>query len=100
MSSYSYVHICTPLCLYIYSEACLIDLGDTFVITGGGYPSGGWDSGATSTVSHYSSSGHLGDLAPLNTPRRDHGCSTYTDSSQQQVRVAHGFASSADHDHV
>ena len=66
-------------CLYIYSRACLIDLGDTFVITGG------WGSG--STVSHYSASRHLGDLAPLNTPRQSHGCSVYTDSSQQQVRL-------------
>ena len=87
MSSYSYVHIYTSLCLYIYSEACLIDLGDTFVITGG------VDSGATSTVSHYSSSRHLGDLAPLNTARYQHGCSTYTDSSQQQVRVEHVYQS-------
>ena len=57
----------------------MIYLGDTFVITGG-YP-------ATSTVSHYSASRHLGDLAPLNTARYQHGCSSYTDSSQQQVRV-------------
>ena len=71
----------SALCLYIYSLACLIDLGDTFVITGG------YDGDYTSTVSHYSSSRHLGDLAPLNTARAAHGCSVYTDSSQQQVRV-------------
>ena len=81
-----YICICTPYCLYIYSAACLIDLGDTFVTTGG---RGTTSDEATSHVSHYSSSGHLGDLAPLNTPRYQHGCSTYTDSSQQQVRVEH-----------
>ena len=67
----------------IYSFACLIDLGDTFVITGGH----GTTIEPTSTVSHYSSSGHLRDLAPLNTARYSHGCSTYTDSNQQQVKV-------------
>ena len=99
MSSYSYVHIYTPLCLYIYSQACLIDLGDTFVITGGMDGIDGLDGGTTSTVSHYSASRHLGDLASLNTARDSHGCSTYTDSSQQQVRVAHGNIST-DTDHV
>ena len=78
-------------CLYISSRACLIDFGDTFVITGG-YP-------GTSTVTHYNSSGHLGDLAPLNTGRYYHGCSSYTDSSQQQVRVAHGYTPTGT-DHV
>ena len=67
----------------------MIDLGDTFVITGGydGGSPGGWDGSITSTVSHYNSSRHLGDLAPLNTGRKNHGCGVYIDSSQQQVRL-------------
>ena len=71
--------MCDPANSRHASRACLVSLGDRFVLTGG--------YGSCSTVSLYSDSGHVRDLAPLNTARRSHGCAVYTDTSQRQVRV-------------
>ena len=63
----------------IFSDHCNIDLGNSFVITGG-------DPG-TSTVSYYTSRGWVQDLAPMNTGRYAHGCSSFTNSNQQEVWI-------------
>ena len=70
-----------PVYIYCYSIssfACLINLGDTFVITGGGYSDNPND-----RVTKYNSAGHVGDLEPLKQPRRIHGCAAYTDGNEQ-----------------
>ena len=54
----------------IYSDACLIDEGDSFLLTGGSY--------TPTRTSRYSSDGWLQDLDDLNTGRRDHACGWYT----------------------
>ena len=89
----------------IYRASCLINLGDTFVtfsyinkdtgvssINQGGFGiNQGWDAPSPSSketrVSLYSAGGWQRDLAPLNTPRRSHGCASYTDTSGQEVNA-------------
>ena len=67
----------------MFSMACLISRGDTFVLTGG---KDGRDWSITSRVSLYSSAGWVRDLASLNTARALHGCASYTDSYGLEVR--------------
>ena len=52
-----------------YSDSCAIPDVDTVIITGG-YNN-------LKTVSVYNVQGWQEDLAPLNTGRRDHACSSY-----------------------
>ena len=68
-------------CIYvnIYSEACLIDEGDTFLLTGGSV-------GTKTRTSRYSRDGWLQDLDDLNTGRYDHACGWYTDTEGKRVR--------------
>ena len=54
---------------YIYRAACAIPEEDSLVITGGLH--------TLRTVSRYSITGWVGDLAELNVGRRNHGCSSY-----------------------
>ena len=69
----------------ILSDHCNIDLGNSFVITGG-------DPG-TSTVSYYTSRGWMKDLASMNTGRYAHGCSSFTNSNQQEVWIKYIMSS-------
>ena len=72
-------------------KGCLISRGDNFVITGGTMIAGGRPNAyvynATSIVSLYTPVGFVRDLAPLKTPRHNHGCASYTDSSGEEVGV-------------
>ena len=60
-----------------YSESCLIDEGETFLLTGGLY--------SKETVSRYNINGWLEDLDNLNTGRRLHGCTMYTNNDGVKV---------------
>ena len=70
-------------CIYvnIYSEACLIDEGDTFLLTGG--------LSTETRTSRYSSDSWLQDLDDLNTGRWRHACGWYTDTQGKRVRYLH-----------
>ena len=63
----------------VFSYSCLIDEGDTFLLTGG-YNSG-------ETVSRYNINGWLEDLDNLNTGRDSHGCTQYTNNDGVKVRM-------------
>ena len=66
----------------VYSESCpscLIDEGETFLLTGGTY--------SMETVSRYDINGWLEDLDNLNTGRFDHGCTKYTNNDGVKVRM-------------
>ena len=63
----------------IYSWSCLIDEGDTFLLTGGSV-------GTKTRTSRYSRDGWLQDLDDLNTGRYDHACGWYTDTDGRRVR--------------
>ena len=70
------------LSLYL-SNACGIKLSDDeYIITGGSY--------TNKIVSRYSKKGWQNDLPSLNTGRRGHACSTYTNNGQQVLIVAGG----------
>ena len=68
----------------IYSWSCLIDEGDTFLLTGGTLSS--------TRTSRYSRSRScsrsrwLQNLDDLNTGRYDHACGWYTDTDGRRVR--------------
>ena len=62
----------------IYSLACLIDEGDSFLLTGGWY--------TAKQTSRYSSDSWLQDLDDLNTGRFGHACGWYIDSIGKRVR--------------
>ena len=62
----------------VFSWSCGIDLGDYFVVTGGGEP-------ATDTVTRYSQTGFDKDMAKLNQARRLHACSKFVDESGKTV---------------
>ena len=64
---------------YCYRGACSIDLGQSVVITGGGWPV------AVRTVTQYSENGDAKELQELITGRYYHGCSSYTDSNNNMV---------------
>ena len=61
----------------VYSSSCLIDEGQTFLLTGGTY--------SMETVSRYNINGWLEDLDNLNTGRRLHGCTQYTNNDGVKV---------------
>ena len=67
--------------LFISSVCCgFADEDDaSYILTGGAF--------TKTTVSKYSQSGWIEDLPSLNTGRYWHGCGTYLDSSNQQVRI-------------
>ena len=70
---------CNHVNTYIlYSEACLIDEGDSFLLTGG------WPSSVR--TSRYSRDSWLKDLDNLNTARFGHACGWYSDSVGKRVR--------------
>ena len=54
---------------------CLIDEGQSFLLTGGYY-----SLETLETVSRYNINGWLEDLGDLNTGRRLHGCTRYTNN--------------------
>ena len=62
----------------IYSDACLIDEGDSFLLTGGRW--------TMTRTSRYSRDRWLQDLDNLNTGRRGHACGWYTDTKGKRVR--------------
>ena len=62
----------------VYSESCLIDEGQTFLLTGGS---------SKEIVSRYSINGWLEDLDNLNTGRNSHGCTQYTNNDGVKVRM-------------
>ena len=61
-----------------FSQSCLIDEGETFVLTGG--------VGSESTVSRYNINGWVEDLDDLITGRRYHGCTQYSNTLGDRVR--------------
>ena len=64
-----------------FSASCLIDEGETFLVTGG------YDSGAAvSTVSRYNINGWVEDLDDLITGRYGHGCTQYSNTLGDRVR--------------
>ena len=66
---------------YYCSAACGIDLGDSYVVTGG-------DDGSTKrTVAQYSVTGEVSYLANLNTGRRGPACSKYVDDNGDTVSL-------------
>ena len=74
---------------YFYSRhGCGIDLGESYVLTGGKmWTRGSWRT--QSKVSSYSPTGWTHDLPDLNIPRDHHACSFYTTDSGDNV----GFTS-------
>ena len=62
-----------------FRSSCLIDEGNTFLITGGYYPQ------VTSTVSRYNAEGWIEDIGNLNNARFGHGCSRYTNIFGKEV---------------
>ena len=67
---------------FLFSQSCLIDEGQSFLLTGG-YD---FESGAVSRVSRYDINGWLEDLDDLNTERRLHGCTQFTNNEGDKVR--------------
>ena len=59
------------------SYSCLIDEGETFVLTGGTY--------SLRTATRYTINGWQEDLERLNTPRRSHGCARYSNVEGYKV---------------
>ena len=67
---------------YIYSGSCLIDEGESFLLTGG---YGAMNDGTVSTVSRYDLNGWVEDLDDLNTKRFGHGCTQYLNTDRAKV---------------
>ena len=67
---------------YLCSYSCLIDEGQTFLLTGGSY------SGTRKKVSsRYNINGWMEDLDDLNTGRWSHGCTQFTNNDGDKVRM-------------
>lgn len=64
--------------IHTSSGACLIDEGDTFLLTGGLHGKSG--------VTRYDINGWIEDLERLNDERWYHGCTQYTANDGQKVR--------------
>ena len=62
-----------------FSASCLIDEGETFLLTGGWYRS------IRSIVSRYNINGWVEDLDNLITKRWGHGCSQFTNKDGYKV---------------
>ena len=60
-------------------SSCVIDEGDTFLVTGSLYSS------YNTMVSRYGPQGWIDDLAPLSLGRTDHACTRYQDSDGNLV---------------
>ena len=71
MYLYDYINI-------LHSDACLINEGNTFLLTGG--------YGPVSTVSRYDINGWVKDLNNLNNARKGHGCTRFTNNQGTNVR--------------
>ena len=78
------VHIYIVI-IFIFSDACAIELEDRVVVTGG------WDDNndeAISTVQEYTLSGpQYPKLPSLQTPRYHHACAHYMDSQERVVSI-------------
>ena len=61
-----------------FSYSCLIDEGETFLLTGGG-------SRGSEIVTRYNINGFVEDLKGLNVQRRDHGCAHFKNNQRKQV---------------
>jgi len=78
---------------YKSSGACLIDEGDTFLLTGGYdrdtfHLTGGYDT--LTAVSRYTATSHVKDLSNLNTGRDSHACGWYVDSDGKRMNIVAG----------
>ena len=73
------------LILSNYSRSCGIDLGDFYVTIGGQSLDGNYT--GLRMVTKYSKQGQSEDLPQLQTGRYHLGCSSYTDSNGNQVRM-------------
>ena len=62
-----------------FSRSCLIDEGETFLLTAGGWYTG------KSAVSRYNMNGWVEDLDNLITARYKHGCSQFTNKDGYKV---------------
>ena len=60
------------------SGSCLVDLGDSFVLTGAFFT-------GTTFVTQYNSAGLVQELAPLKMGRSDHGCTAYYTDNQPVI---------------
>ena len=80
----------TLFSINVFRSSCGIDLGHSFIITGG-------DDGnrARNTVSKYSKMGFVEDLAHLMEDRVHHACSHYKDDVGSQVLMVTGGISSS-----
>ena len=48
---------------------------------------GGYDGAVTNRVTKYNSNGEVTDWPTLNNPRRYHGCGSYQNTNEQEVRL-------------
>ena len=65
--------------IIFFRYSCLIDEGESFLLTGGG-------AGSESTVSRYNINGWVEDLDDLITGRYGHGCTQYSNTRGARVR--------------
>ena len=65
--------------MYCFSSSCGINLGETYVVTGG------WN--AFQQATEYSLNGESQALPPLLTGRQEHGCGSYVDSDGVRVSI-------------
>ena len=61
-----------------FSHSCLIDEGETFLLTGGGNE-------GSDIVTRYNINGFVEDLKGLNVQRNDHGCTHFKNNQGKQV---------------
>ena len=66
--------------LYYCSAACGIDLGDSYVVTGGWY--------SLKTAARYSPAGEMTFLADLQQGRTYHACTSFLDDNGVTVRLS------------
>lgn len=66
---------------YLCSCSCLIDEGEKFLLTGGRVME------TEKKVARYDINGWVEDLDDLNTERYAHGCTRYTNSAGDKVRI-------------
>ena len=64
-----------------FSWSCLIDEGDSFLLTGGAK----WGDSVTTAVSRYNMNGWVEYLDNLITARSGHGCSQFTNKNGYKV---------------
>ena len=76
----------------LFRSSCGIDLGSTYVITGG-KEFGRGEEDTQATV--YNSAGWSHDLPPLNEGRQQHACAKFNDENGHTVNVHQNFLSHA-----